>query len=187
MERGSISLTKLSERICAVEYNCQNLLKSYDMSKNKTLSLLNKLESSVRTLEQNTGQEIQTLKKAVVKRFEKIKEYIEIDEQEKEQGQNLARPLDDLYRVSTAYPVISSERPSGTKYPKVVKEYAWEPIHMSNLKEIKLTIIFYVLHSPFLREMVKIWASSSKATPHNWHQLILAVLEDGPQLLWKGY
>ena len=39
MERDSINLTKLSERICAVESNCQNLLKSYDMSKDETLSL----------------------------------------------------------------------------------------------------------------------------------------------------
>ena len=113
------------------------------ISKDEMLSLLDKfhtLESSVRALEQNTGQEIQTLQKAVVKRFEKIEEFIEIDEQgQKVQGQDLAssvhaRPWDDLHRVSTAYPVISSERPSGTKYPKVVKEYAWEPIHMSDLK-----------------------------------------------------
>ena len=43
------------------------------MFKDETLSLLDKfytLKSSVRALEQNTGQEIQTLQKAVVKRFE---------------------------------------------------------------------------------------------------------------------
>ena len=125
----------------------------------------------MRTLEQNTGQEIQTFKKAVVKRFEKIEEFIEIDEQgQKVQGQDLAssvhaRPLDDLHRVSTAYPVISSERPSGTKYPKVVKEYAWEPICMSDLKEIKQAIVSYGLHSPFVREMVKMWSLSTKVTP----------------------
>ena len=36
----------------------------------------------MRVLEQNTEQEIQTLQKAVVKRFEKIDEFIETDEQE---------------------------------------------------------------------------------------------------------
>ena len=30
MERNRINLTELSERICAVEFNNQNLLKSYD-------------------------------------------------------------------------------------------------------------------------------------------------------------
>ena len=56
----------------------------------------------LRKLEQNTGQEIQTFKKAIVKRFEKIEEFIEIDEQgQKVQGQDLAssvhaRPWDDL-------------------------------------------------------------------------------------------
>ena len=85
------------------------------------------LKFSVRTLEQNTGQEIQTLQKTVVKRFEKIEEFIEIDEQQqKVQGQDLAssvhaRSQDDLHSILTAYPVILLERPSGTKYPKVVK------------------------------------------------------------------
>ena len=44
------------------------------MSKNKTLSLLDKFH----ILEQNTGQEIQTLKEAVVKTFEKIKKFIKL-------------------------------------------------------------------------------------------------------------
>ena len=63
-------------------------------SKDEMLSLLERLhtlESSMRTLEQNTGQEIQTLQKAVVKRFEKIEEFVKIDEQgQKIQRQNLA-------------------------------------------------------------------------------------------------
>ena len=37
----------------------------------------------MRTLEWNTGQEIQTLQKAVVKRFEKIEEIIEANKQGK--------------------------------------------------------------------------------------------------------
>lgn len=49
------------------------------MYKDETLSLLDKfhiLESSERALEQNTGQENQTLQKAIVKRFEKTEEFI---------------------------------------------------------------------------------------------------------------
>ena len=49
------------------------------MSKDETLSLLDRLhtlESSMRTLEQNTGQEIQTLQKAVVKKSKKIEKFI---------------------------------------------------------------------------------------------------------------
>ena len=38
--RNSINLKKFSERICVVEFNCWNLLKSYDMSMDETLSLL---------------------------------------------------------------------------------------------------------------------------------------------------
>ena len=64
------------------------MLKSYDMSKDETLSLLDKFH----TLDQNTGKTIQTFKKAVVKRFEKIeKGFIENDYQgHKIQGQDLA-------------------------------------------------------------------------------------------------
>ena len=89
----------LSERICAVEFNNQNLLKSYDrlmdkvslqegnmhtikiMSKDETLSLLDKfhtLESSVRALEQNTGQEIQTLQKPVVKDLKRLRNLLKL-------------------------------------------------------------------------------------------------------------
>ena len=78
-----------------------------------------------------------------------------------------ARDQDDSPRVLAAYLIISSEKPSGTKYPKVVKEYTWKPIGISNLKEIKEAIVSGGLHSPFVREMVKTWASSNKATLHN--------------------
>ena len=147
-------MTTLSERICTVEYNYQNLLESYDMSKDETLSLLNKLESSIITLEQNTGQEIQTFKKAIVRRFEKIEQFIEIHEQgQKVQGQNLASSVrtklqDSLPRVLPAYPVISSEKASGTKYPRVVKEYTLEHMHITDLKKIKQAIVHntFILH-----------------------------------------
>ena len=97
------------------------------------------------------------------------------------------RVWDDLPRVLVAYLVISSEKPSVIKYPKVVKEYTWQSISMSDLKEIKQAIVSYGLQSPFVSEMVKTWASSNKATPHDWLQLISVVLENRPQQLWKCY
>ena len=48
------------------------------------------------------------------------------------------------------------------------------------LKEIMQTILSYALHSLFVRKIMKVWASSNKATPHNWLQLISAVLEIKP-------
>ena len=134
------------------EYKCINwtLSKGYDrltdrmslqdgnmhgikiMSKDETLSLLDRLhtlESSMRALQQNTGQEIQTLQKAVVSRCEKIDKQIEFDDQrQKVQRQNLTLSVcknlqDSFSRVLPAFPVITSERVHGPKYPKVVKEY----------------------------------------------------------------
>ena len=43
---------------------------------------------------------------------------------------------------------------------------------MIELKENKQAIVSYGLHSPFVREMVKMGVSSNKTIPHNWHQLV---------------
>ena len=58
---------------------------------------------------------------------------------------------------------------------------------MNNLKAIKQAIVTYGLHSTFVREMVKTQDSSIKPTEHNWLQLVSAVLDDGTQLMFKGY
>ena len=58
---------------------------------------------------------------------------------------------------------------------------------MSDLKEIKQTIVSYEPHSPCIKEMMKTWASSTKATAYDGLQLISVVLDNGPQLLWKYY
>ena len=55
---------------------------------------------------------------------------------------------------------------------------------MTNLKEIIQAIVTDVLHSSFIREMVKTWAFNNKATPYDWTPLISAFLESGPQLHW---
>ena len=88
------------------------------MFKDEMLSLLDKfytLKASMRTLEWNTEQEIQTSQKAMVKRFIKIEEIIKTDEQrQKIQGQYVdssicARLWDDFPRDLTAYLVFSSK------------------------------------------------------------------------------
>ena len=58
---------------------------------------------------------------------------------------------------------------------------------MNDLKEIKQVVVTYGLHSAYVREMIKTWASSIKVTPHAWLQLVSAVLDDGPQLMFKCY
>ena len=58
---------------------------------------------------------------------------------------------------------------------------------MTDLKEIKQATVPYELYLSFVREMVKTWAFSSKAMHQDWAQLILAVLESGPQLFWRFF
>ena len=54
------------------------------MSKDETLmDRHHTLESSMRTLEQNTGQEVQTLQKAVINRFDRFEKIINFDDQER--------------------------------------------------------------------------------------------------------
>ena len=75
----------------------------------------------MRTLKQNTGQEIQTFKKAVVKNIEKIEEFIEIDDQgQKVQGQDLASSVCDRpWMTSTEFPCISGNFLEKTIWHKV--------------------------------------------------------------------
>lgn len=150
------------------------------MFKDATLSLLDtfhtlklivqnkdqNLNESMRVLAQHIGLEIWTLQKAAVKRLETMEGIIGTDEQgEKVQEQYLVSPVrvkgrDDFSRVLTAYLVIS-ETTSDTKYIKIVKEYKWLPIGLSNLNETEQAVVSYGLFSAFLREMVKTWASRS--------------------------
>lgn len=75
----------------------------------------------------------------MVNRFEKIEEFIEFDDLgQKVQRQYLASTVrknlqENLPRVLTAFLLIASKKASGTKYPEVIKEYTWEPVHMINI------------------------------------------------------
>ena len=133
------------------------------------------------------------MQKSIVNRFGKIKEIIDFDDQEqKVRRQTLTSPVrktlwDSFPGVLPAFPLIISEKVDSSKYPKVVKEYTWKLIRMSDLREIKQAIVAYRLHLSFVREMVKTWAFSNKATSHNWTQLISTVLESGLQLHWRCF
>ena len=82
-----------------------------------------------------------------------IEEIIRADEQGKKvQGQDLTSPVhvtvrDDLPRILTSYPLITSDKPLSSKWTKGSKECRCKPIGMSNLKEIKQAVVFYGLHS----------------------------------------
>ena len=204
LQSMTVSAETLAERIITIECENRTLSKGYDrlidrisiqegtvhamriMSKEDIVSLTDKLhalESLMKALEHNTGQEIQDLQKAMVSRFNKIEEIIDSDEQEqKVERQPSPQKTLSLHRVIPAFPVITSEKITGSKNPKVVKEHTWEPIRMNDLKEFKQAIVNYGLHSSFVREMLKSWALSNRATPKDWNQLTSAVLENGP--LW---
>ena len=58
---------------------------------------------------------------------------------------------------------------------------------LDDLKKIKQAILNYGLHSPFVKEMIRTWASNVRAIPHDFSQLASAVLEDGPSLMFGVY
>ena len=82
------------------------------MSKDETLSLLYRLhtlKSLMRALKQNTGQEIQTLQKAMIKRFINIEKFIKfVDQGQKVQGQTSVRTK-LRYSLPTVLPVFFSD------------------------------------------------------------------------------
>ena len=61
------------------------------------------------------------------------------------------------------------------------------PIGMNDLKEIKQAVATCGLHSAFVREMVKTWVYSIKVMPHDFLQLVSAVLDDRPPVMFKCY
>ena len=120
----TVSAETLAERIKTTECINRTLSKGYDrlidrisiqegkvhamsiMSKDEIVSLMDKLhalESSMKALEHNTGEEIQALQKAMVNRFEKIEENINSDEQEqKVERQNLTPTVSKLSGMVSA-------------------------------------------------------------------------------------
>ena len=58
---------------------------------------------------------------------------------------------------------------------------------MNDLKEIKQAVVNFGLHSAFVKEMIRTWASNVRATPHDFSQLVSAVLDDGPSLMFGIY
>ena len=97
------------------------------MSKGEILSLTNKLhtlESSVKALEHNSGQEIRGLQKAMVNRFEKIEEILNSDEQEQMVERQILTPSvsktlwDNFHKTLPAFPVITSEKVTGSSTQK---------------------------------------------------------------------
>ena len=164
------------------------------ISKDEILSLMDKLhtlESSMKALEHNSGQEIQALQKAMVNRFKKIEEILNSDEEEQKIERQILTPSgsktlqDNFHKALPAFPVITAEKVTGSRNPRVIKEHTWEPIYMNDLKEIKQTVINFGRHSSFVKEIRKTWSISNKAMAYNWIQLISAVLESRPKLHWK--
>ena len=88
------------------------------ISKDEILSLMDKLhtlESSMKALEHNSGQEIQALQKAMVNRFEKTEEILNSDEQEQMVERQILTPSvsktlrDNSHKTLPAFSVITRE------------------------------------------------------------------------------
>ena len=78
-----------------------------------------------------------------------------------------------------------SDGASDSKGLKESQGGRWISIAMKDLKEVKQVIVTYGLYSTFFREMIRIWASSIKTSTHDRLQLVSALLNDGPQLIFK--
>ena len=92
-----------------------------------------------------------------------------------------------LPRILATYPVIYSDKVSASKDSKGAKEGRWTLVGMNVLKEIKHAIITYGLQPTFVKEMIRTWASNVRAISHDFSQLALVVLEDGPTLIFGIY
>ena len=58
---------------------------------------------------------------------------------------------------------------------------------MKGSKDTKEAVASYGLHPLYVSQLVKTQASRNKVTPHDWLQLVSAVLDHVPQLQWESY
>ena len=58
---------------------------------------------------------------------------------------------------------------------------------MKDLNCIKQTIVSCGMFSPYVRELIKKWASRNRVIPHDWLKLLSVILDHGPQLQWKSF
>ena len=120
-----------------------------------------------------------------------IEKIIGADKQgKKTQGHDATSPVivrTGLPRILVFCPVIYSDKAPGSKGQKGSKESRWTPIGMIYIIQIKQALLTYDLHSTCVKEMIKTWASGIKATLHDFFQLVSAILDDGPQLMFKIY
>lgn len=94
-----------------------------------------------------------------------IEKFFSTDNQGEEiQAKDVASPVplrirEDLPIVLTTYSIITSEKTGNTQYANKYIEYKWKPMDMKALKDIKQAVASYSMHSPFVRDVIKIWAS----------------------------
>lgn len=145
-----------------------------------------KLINLMKLLKIFTGQEIQAFQKAVTERFELIEELVRTYKQKEEvQAKDLISTVPLIVRDPRVLDTYTSEKPANTQYPNRHTEYKWKPIGIKDLKEIKQVVVSYGIHSPFVSEMVKIWASAVELL--HMIGLVLALLEDRLRLQRKCY
>ena len=182
-EKLSQSFDKVTDRIYLQDGNLHDIqgqFKEEILSLKGTIKTLEsqvqngdqKIDTLVKSLETHAGQEIQDLREAMIQRFEMIEKIIGTDDLgEKTQGQDTMPPppvRTGLPRVLATYPVIYSDKASTSKGSKGAKESRWTPVGMNDLKEIKQAVVNYGLHSTFVKEMIRTWASNVRAISHNF-------------------
>ena len=63
----------------------------------------------------------------------------------------------------------------------------WTSVSMLDLKRFKEVIISNGMHSPYVKQMLNLWATWNRIIPQVWRDLFTAVLESGPQLQWRTW
>ena len=61
----------------------------------------------------------------------------------------------------------------------------WTPVKMLDLRRFKEVIVSYGMYSPFAEKMLNLWSTCNRIISQNWKDLVIAVLDPGPQLQWR--
>jgi hypothetical protein len=86
-------------------------------------------------------------------------------------------------RSPSAFPVVIQHKPANGVQPGY-DETGWHPTEMIALRHFKEAMISYMMHSPYVKQILNNWATQSRIIPQDWKGLVITILKAGLKLHW---
>lgn len=74
--------------------------------------------------------------------------------------------------------------PANYQHPQGYVQINWKPPDMPDLKRLKGAVVAYGMPSPYVRQILNLWATQNRVIPQECEGPMAAILEASSQLLW---